>query len=131
MGEQDLSEIIVRIKKLEKAVFGDGGVKKKRSQYTIPVDVDFSLNERAFVKRYTPGKSGAKKFTLLVAYLAAGKIDKDIELSEVRTRWNRMSAKKLLGKFNMFFTSDAKNNGWVDSKKYGSYCLTKEWKKVL
>jgi len=131
MGEQDLSRIIARIEKLEKAVFGDHVVKKKRSQHTIPVDIDFSLNERAFVKRYSTGKSGAKKFTLLVAYLAAGKVDKDIKLSDIKTHWNKMSAKNLLGKFNMFFTSYSKNNGWLNSKKYGSYCLTKEWKKVL
>lgn len=132
MEKQDLSKITARIEKLEKAVFGSRRIKKEKSQHNLPVDIEFSLNERAFVKRYVGGKSsGGKKFTLLVAYLATGKVDEDIKLSDIRTHWNKMSAKNLLGKFNMFFTSDAKNNGWVNSKKYGSYCLTKEWKNVL
>jgi hypothetical protein len=131
MEKQDLSEIIARIEKLEKAVFCGRRVKKDKSPHTLPVDIDFSINERAFAKRYAVGKSGSRKFTLLVAYLANGELDKEIELSDIRTLWNKMSAKNLLGKFNMFFASDAKNNGWVNSKKYGSYCVTKEWKKVL
>lgn len=130
--DRELKKIIRRIEKLEKAVFGSRRVKKEKNQHTLPLDIDFSINERAFVKRYVTGKSsGGKKFTLLVAYLAAGKVDEDIKLSDIRTRWNKMSAKSLLGKFNMFFPSDAKNNGWVNSKKYGSYCLTKEWKNVI
>ncbi|MCJ7786631.1 hypothetical protein MUP06_00210 [Patescibacteria group bacterium] len=131
MEKQDLSKIIDRIEKLEKAVFGIHRTKKKKNQHPPPTDLDFSINERAFVKRYAVGKSGSRKFTLLVAYFANGEVDKEIELSDIRTHWNKMSAKNLLGKFNMFFTSDAKNNGWVNSKKYGSYCLTKEWKRVL
>lgn len=130
---EDLRQIIERIEKLEKAVFDTGGDKrrKKRKEPTSSGDINFSLNERAFVRRYAASKSGSRKFTLLVAYLASGKLDKNIKLTDIRTHWNRMSAKNLLGKFNMFFPSDAKTRGWVDSKEYGMYNLTKEWKDVL
>ena len=94
-------------------------------------DVDFSLNERAFVKRYVVGKSGPKRFTLLLAYLSRGEINKNVELSEIKKHWNKMTAKTLLSRFNMFYPNEAKTRGWIDSKEYGSYNLTNEWKNVL
>ena len=38
---------------------------------------------------------------------------------------------KRLGTFNSFFTNDAKENGWVDTKKKGIYILTPAWKEAL
>ncbi len=38
-----------------------------------------------------------------------------------------MSGKKLLGKFNGFYTNQAKTQGWVDSKEHGTYCLSTSW----
>jgi len=131
MTKQDLSQIIFRIEKVERAVFGTGnGKKAKKKKETISNgDLDFSLNERAFVKRYASGKSGPKKFTILLAYLSDGQIGTNIQLSDIKKRWNKM--KSLLGKFNMFYSNEAKNKGWVDSKEYGKYSLTKEWKESL
>ena len=131
MGGQDLSKIIARIEKLEKAVFESSRAKKEKEKTQPPSvrDIDFSLNERAFVKRYASNKSGSKRFTILLAYLTGGKVDKNVEMAEIRTRWNKM--KSLLGKFNMSYTDRAKINGWVGSKRYGFCNLTKEWKKVL
>lgn len=133
MKNQNLTKIINRIERLEEAVFGKEEVKKKEKDKvtTKSSDVDFSFNERAFVKRYATDKSGPKKFTLLLAYLVKGEIDKNIELSEIKKHWNKMSAKTLLGKFNMFYPNEAKTQGWIDSKEYGKYCLTGEWEKVL
>lgn len=132
MTNDHLTKIIDRIEKLEKAVFGSGVKKNKISpQKTAGVDVDFSLNERAFVKRYAVDKSGPKKFALLLAYFSKGEVNKNIELSELKKHWNKMAAKTLLGKFNMFYPNDAKTRGWIDSKEYGSYNLTNEWENVL
>lgn len=131
MENKDLIKIIKRIAKLEKAVFGKNKLKIKKKDKMISNDIDFSLNERAFVKRYVADKSGPKKFTLLLAYLIRGEVGKNMDLSEVRKHWNKMSAKSLLGKFNMFYPNDAKTRGWVGSKEYGNYCLTSEWEKVL
>lgn len=134
MDEQNLIKIINRIEKLEKAVFGDKKEKryKKNAETFNDEGADFSLNIRAFVKRYAANKSGPKKFTLSVAYFAKGEIGKDIKLKTIRQAWNKMAAKALLGgKFNMFYPNDAKTRGWVDSKNHGSYCLTKEWKNIF
>lgn len=131
MSNDHLAKIVVRIEKLEKAVFGPGAGKKISPKKTVETDVDFSLNERTFVKRYAVEKSGPKKFVLLLAYFSKGEVNKNIELSELKKHWNKMTAKTLLGKFNMFYPNDAKTRGWIDSKEYGNYSLTNEWKNVL
>lgn len=132
MTNENLTEIIKRIEKLEKAVFGGDEKDKKKPLSKISIhNIDFSINERTFVKRYAADKSGPKKFTLLLAYLINGEVDKNFELSDIKNRWNKMSAKNMLGKFNMFYPNDAKNRGWVNSKEYGKYNLTGEWKNVL
>ncbi len=132
MTNNNLTKIITRIEKLEKAVFGSNvGKNVSASKRAIGRNIDFSLNERFFVKRYIVGKSGPKRFTLLLAYLSKGGVNKNIELSEIKKHWNKMTAKTLLGKFNMFYPNDAKTRGWIDSKEYGTYNLTNEWKNVL
>lgn len=136
MKNQNLNKIITRIEKIEKAVFDNNGeekIKNKRKGIKNVRNIDFTLNERTFIKRYSPDKSsGPKKFTLLLAYLVKGEVDKNIKLSEVKKHWNKMKAKSLLGgEFNMFYPNKAKENGWVDSKEYGSYNLTDEWENII
>lgn len=133
MENEELSKIIARIEKLEKAAFGAGGAKtqEQKKKTALIGDINFSLNERAFVKRYASKKSGPGKFTILLAHLVRGNVDKEIEISEITKHWSKMSAKNLLGKFNRFYSNDAKTKGWVDSKKRGSYKLTKEWENAL
>lgn len=134
MKEQDLGKVIDRIEKLEKAVFGDKKITKEEKKRKVVAisDIKFSLNERAFVKRYAIDKSGPKKFTLLLAFLAKGELEKSIKLNEIKKHWNKMKAKTLLGKFNMFYPNEAKTKGWIDpTKERGTYCLTNEWKDVL
>jgi len=131
MTNENLTEIIKRIGKLEEVVFGSEKSKKKLSKVSAR-NIDFSINERVFVKRYIVGKSGPKKFTLLLAYLVKGEADKSFKLSDIRKRWEKkLSAKNMLGKFNMFYPNDAKTRGWIDSKEYGKYNLTNEWENVL
>ena len=131
MTNNNLIEITKRIEKLEEAVFGNGKNKTKSTSKILAHNIDFSINERAFTKRYAIDKSGPKKFTLLLAYLVKGEVDKNFDLSDIKNHWNKMSAKNMLGKFNMFYSNDAKNRGWVDSKEHGKYNLTNEWKSVL
>jgi hypothetical protein len=133
MENKELSKIIARIEKLEKAVFVGHVAKKEKNKHTIilPKDLNYSLNERAFVKRYTVNKSGPKKFTLLLSYLAKSKVGENISLSDIKKHWNKMKAKSLLGEFNMFYPNYAKTKGWVDVVGHGIYKLTKEWEQVL
>lgn len=95
--------------------------------------VRFDMNERAFVKRHVkPLSGGPKKFVLLLAFLTKGDTDKEMELSEIERLWNKTSSKTLLGmKFNRFFPTTAKENGWVNSRKRGFYQLERSWKDVL
>lgn len=133
MSKNDLLSLITRIERLEAEVFGD---KVKRvnagtdtSAKTKKPKLDFSINIRAFVKRFVADKSGPKKFALLLAYLAKSEIGKNVALSDIRKEWNRMSGKNLLGKFNRFYPNEAKTQGWIDSKEYGTYCLADSWQK--
>ena len=130
------NQFISRIEKIEKdiadlkkAVFYDShpkpAIKKSPNQELV-----FSLNIRAFIKRYAAGKSGPKRFILLLAFLAKGGVGVDVELEKIRSEWSKMSAKNLLGKFNRFYPNEAKTQGWADSKAYGIYCLTNAWKEV-
>lgn len=121
----ELREILKRVEKLEKSVFGD----HKKKPNVGNREIDFTLNERNFVKTYAKHMSGSKKFTLLVAYLAKGK-QADVEGDKIVSLWNRM--RSILGySFNPKYTTEAKTNGWVDSKKRGYYFLRNNWKEIL
>jgi hypothetical protein len=67
----------------------------------------------------------------LLAYLAKGKVGENISLSNIRKHWSKMEAKTLLGKFNLFYSNEAKTRGWVDVGGHGIYKLTDEWEQVL
>lgn len=130
--DKNTQDILLRLEKLEDAVFGSVLLRDKKALHPAGNSkLIFSINERAFVKRYAGNKSGPKKFVLLLAYLTKGEVGKDIELSKIRKIWDKMSAKNMLGKFNLFYSNDAKNRGWVDSKKHGTYALTDEWGSIL
>ncbi len=93
--------------------------------------LDWSLNERAFVSRYAQGKSPEKKFVLIVAYLAKGNLDTNISLAEIRQMWDKMTASSLLGsKFNGKYPTTSKTKGWVNSPKTGEYQLAYGWHEV-
>ena len=130
MTKEDITQLTQRIERLEKIVLGKSGSKpKQEGDTTTPIEINFSLNERAFVKRYAAKKSGPKRFALLLAYLAKGKVGENISLSDIKKHWNKMTS--LLGEFNMFYPNDAKTHGWVDVGGHGIYKLTKEWEQVL
>src|SRR5579885_370708 len=106
MTDDNYKKLTERIEKLEKAVFHSD--KKNKSQISEQKNkshnlIDYSINIRAFVKRYTKGKSGPKRFTLLLSYFAKGEIGKAVDLSEIKKHWGKMSTNSLLGKFNMFY----------------------------
>jgi len=131
MSKNDFSSLITRIERLEAEVFG-GRVERAGKNAKNPVKtknqkLDFSINIRAFVRRFVADKSGPKKFVLLLAYLAKSEIGKNVALGDMRKEWNRMSGKNLLGKFNRFYPNEAKTQGWIDSKEYGTYCLADGW----
>lgn len=136
MKDKNINQITKRIDKLEKSVeelkrivIGSSKEVKQLTKHET-TQISFSINIRAFIRRYAANKSGPRKFVLLLAHIAKGEIEKNIEISEISKHWNKMSAKNLLGKYNRFYPNEAKTQGWVDSKEYGTYCLTDEWRKA-
>jgi hypothetical protein len=93
-------------------------------------DLSFSLNPRAFIKRYGRGLKGPQKFVLLLARLAGGKISHGVALADMEKHWDSMTA-LMHGDFNRAHANRAKDKGWVDSPKRGTYVLTSEWKDVF
>jgi|ERR1039458_8916424 hypothetical protein len=95
----------------------------------VQVELDFAKPERAFVKQYSKGLSGTRKFVLVLAYLAKGVVGKEILLTDIVRHWNRMTAR--LGAFNNNFTNGAKENAWADTKKKGVYVLCSAWREAF
>jgi len=91
------------------------------------------MNERAFVKQFANSlSSGPRKFVAILAYLAKGDTSNEVSLNDIEQLWNRASSKALLGmKFNRFFSTTAKEHGWVNSKKRGLYSLDSSWKEIF
>jgi hypothetical protein len=130
MTREDISQILKRIERIENAVFGKVRIDKQEIVATGPnTKINYSLNERAFVKRYATKKSGPEKFTLMVAYLVKGKVGETVLLDTIQKHWNRM--KSMLGEFNRFYSNQAKSNNYVDTEGRGKYKLTDEWEQIL
>lgn len=145
-GNSDSSELIQRIEDargaldaalriLKRARAGAKPAKATKVAKTNPVSartLDFTMPLRAFVKKNSQDLNGAKKFTLLIAYLTKGDSSKTALLSEIESHWNRMKGKGLLGmKFNRLYTSQARENDWVSAEKTGTYRLRPSWKAIF
>jgi hypothetical protein len=110
---------------------------KKQRQTTTraqsnPARLDFNMPLRPFIKKYAKGMSGPKKFTLLLARLAQADLKTELSLGQIETDWNKMTSAQLLGmKFNRFYSVQAKDNDWVESKRKGFYNLRPGWQRIL
>ncbi len=92
--------------------------------------IDFSLGSRPFMKKYGSHKSGPRRFALLVAYLTKGDTTARVSLSLLEEAWNRM--KPLMGgSYNPSYSTRAKDEGWVESPKYGMYSVRPAWEGIL
>lgn len=127
--EKEITEIKERLAKLEKAVFG--GVVGATPVAGVAA-LDFSLNERAFIKTYSSGFNGQEFFTLITAYLVHGDGDTPVDLLKIKTVWKSCSG--MIGvPYASTFSTRAKENGWVDSSKEtrGAYVLSKHWQGIF
>ncbi len=92
--------------------------------------IDFSLGPRPFMKKYGSGKSGPRRFALLVAYLTKGDTTASISSSVLEQAWNKM--KPLMGgPYNPSYSTSAKDEGWVETQKYGTYSVRPAWEGIL
>lgn len=112
---------------LPKAAATSKNVKIKPVKSHRPIEVTFSLNERAFMKKYAKEMSGSQKFTLLLARLVEGKVGQKISGDQIASVWNRMT-NVLDGKYNGAHATRAKEAGWVNSPKWAHYALSSSWK---
>src|SRR3989344_547836 len=101
------------------AVSGPAGVPgKTQASRAIFDTLAFNLNPRAFMNRYGHNGSGPQKFTFLLARLTKGKSGVVIPFETLKSTWNSMTG--VLGSFNNAYSLRAKENGWVDTPRYGS-----------
>ena len=137
MDKTSLLERLKEIEKLAKECMSglDSKIETQKTKGNIRVsnkNIDFDIPIRAFVKKYSKGLSGPKKFALLVAYFSKGELKKEIQLDEVEKNWNKMKSKQLLGmEFNRNCSIRAKENDWVETKKHGVYSLRPLWKGIF
>jgi len=103
--------------------------KKVGSKASHTQGLSFALNGRAFMKKYGANLSGPKKFTLLLARLAHGKVGVDVSVKEIESAWNRM--KGVMGPYNSAHSTRAKERGWLNSPKHGVYSLSDSWKESV
>ena len=92
--------------------------------------IDFDLPVRAFMKAYAKPVSGHARFALLIVRLAKGKEGVDISMKEINHEWNKIRG-LLGGELKRIYSTRAKENGWVDSKKHGVYTLRHSWRHIL
>ena len=86
----------------------------------------FELPVRAFIKRYARGLSGPKRFTLLLARLAGGRVDQPIATKDIEKQWNSMT-EPMNGPFNAAYPTRARDEGWIDTVARGSVVLRRGW----
>jgi len=93
-------------------------------------DSDFQLPVRAFMKKYAVGKNGAQKFAMLVAHMTKGDTQACVSGADIECEWNKMTA-ILCGAYNRAHPTRAKERGWVNSPKWGTFTLLRGWEQVV
>ena len=93
--------------------------------------IDFSINERAFFKKYSKDiSSGPAIFTLMVAYIVKGKENSEISISDVQKLWKKVDG-IFTSKYASIYATRARGNDWVDTKKSGMYILRPNWNQIF
>ena len=116
---------------LQKSPLPDGGaVGPIPSQGNSGLGIDFALPIRMFVKKHGAiASSGAARFTILIAFLTGGSLALDVANEDVENRWRKLTGH--LGSFNRAHSTRAKDRGWVDSIKTGTYRLGPLWREAF
>jgi hypothetical protein len=131
--DKGTEKILARLAKLEDAVFGGSAqLKADKATEKSKHELDFSLNERAFIKTYFSKFNGQESFTLICAYLSKGKEDVSADLSEIKNVWKRCLG--IIGyPYSSIYSTRAKENGWVNVSEdaRATYVLGKQWQTIL
>jgi hypothetical protein len=97
---------------------------------TSEVEVDFSMQSRAFFKKYAKGFSGTKVFVLMVAYFINHQKSEMAPLADIQKEWSKMKG-IIKYKYSSAYTVRAKESDWVDSPKSSFYSLRPNWKDIF
>ncbi len=96
-----------------------------------PERLNFSLNERHFIKEYSKGLSKSKLFVLILALMAKGDVKQIKAAEDIKKTWNRLHG-LLGGKLNTWIhATRAKEAGWVNYPKSGFYKLSDNWQDIF
>jgi hypothetical protein len=90
---------------------------------------DLELPVRAYIKKHASGKSGPEKFALLLARMTKGDTSVTVAASDLQSEWNSMTA-LMGGKYNTAYPTRAKERGWIDSPKSGTFTLLPGWAEI-
>ncbi|MFA7315346.1 MAG: hypothetical protein WC059_00900 [Candidatus Paceibacterota bacterium] len=97
---------------------------------TAEVEIDFSMQSRAFFKKYAKGFSGTKVFVLMVAYFMNQQKSDMAPLADIQKEWSKMKG-IIKYKYSSAYTVRAKESDWVDSSKSSFYSLRPNWKDIF
>ena len=126
-GDAELLQVSGRQRKVKSSE--PKSPKQSNSAGKGSTSVNLGLPIRNFIKGYSKGMSGPKKFTLLLAKLCNGKTGVAVDVKELAKSWGKMTA--FLGDFNAAYPTRAKDEGWVDSLEMGKYVLRPNWKEIF
>ena len=109
---------------------GKAGLTRPVESSSATTDINFDLPVRPFMKKYAQSMSGPKRLTLLIARLAQGDTQALVQRVEIGKLWNKMTL-LMGGRFNPAYDTRARENGWVNSPKPGTYVLLPTWREVF
>ncbi len=97
---------------------------------TAEVEIDFSMQSRAFFKKYAKGLSATEIFVLMVAYFMNQQGGDMASLGDIQKEWSKMKG-VIKYKFSTGFTVRAKERDWVSSPKNSFYSIRPNWKEIF
>jgi hypothetical protein len=114
----------------KKKDLGTSSGKARQRVVQKAIELQFTVPVRPFMKKYGTGMSGSKRLVLLAAHMAGGNVGTSVEIGEVQRLWGKMSV-LMGGAYNPAHVSRARDNGWIDSPKFGTLALLNDWKQIL
>ncbi|MFA6554339.1 MAG: hypothetical protein WCS89_02410 [Candidatus Paceibacterota bacterium] len=128
--KEAVNQCLLSIDTLEEdEVSGNDGVMEKSVSLSTE-GVDFSMQSRAFFKKYAKGMSGTKVFVLMIAYFVnKNKVD-TVSYSDIQKEWSKMTV-IIKHKPSTTFAVRAKESDWISSPKNSLYSLRPTWKDIF
>lgn len=116
----DIKNLELRIKRLERTVFGDKSIKKAKQSPQVKF-----TNIRAFLNSiYKKLKNGQERLLVVAIFRSGGRPIDKINFKELVELWKKN--KKFLGKFDAQYFTRAQEEGWFSPVERSIYKLEKD-----